>query len=161
MKNQREFIEIIKAHEGIIYKITMLYADSKEDKEDLYQEIVYQMWKSFENFKGESKISTWIYRVALNTALTHLKKENRKVAQISFDSSLLQVMDLKDSLLEEQIQLLYKHIKTLSSVERGIILLFLENYSHKEISSITGFSVSNIGTRIGRIKQKLKTQMVK
>lgn len=158
---EKEFIDIIKNNEGIIYKITMLYGDSKEDKEDLYQEIVFQTWKSFKNFKNQSKISTWLYKVALNTALTHIKKEKKKVNQIDFDSSLLQVMDIKDSHLEEQIQLLYKHIKQLNSVERGIILLFLENHSHKEIASITGFSTSNIGTRIGRIKEKLKTQMLK
>ncbi len=158
---EKEFIEIIKKNEGIIYKITLLYADNKEDKEDLYQEIICQLWKSFGSFKQQSKISTWLYRVALNTALTHIKKEKRKVNQISFDSSLLQVMDLKDSGLEEQIQLLYKHIRMLNSIERGIILLFLEDNSHKEIATITGFSISNIGTKLGRIKQKLKTQMLK
>ena len=76
MQKQNEFINIVKSNEGIIYKITMIYSDNKEHQKDLYQEIVYQLWKSFDSFRGDAKVSTWLYRIALNTSITYLKKEN-------------------------------------------------------------------------------------
>ncbi|WP_298363338.1 sigma-70 family RNA polymerase sigma factor [uncultured Lutibacter sp.] len=161
MQNQQEFIKIIKENEGIIFKITLTYAYTKEHQKDLYQEIVYQLWKSFGSFKGDSKISTWIYRVALNTSITHLKKEQKKGKTIQFEKVLLNKIDHIDTLMDERIQLLYRHIKLLNTIEKGIILLFLEGKNYNEISEITGFTPTNVGTRLNRIKQKLKSQIIK
>ncbi|MDB9783137.1 RNA polymerase sigma factor, partial [Winogradskyella sp.] len=144
-----------------IYKITRIYSNNTEDQKDLYQEIVYQLWKSYSSFKGNSKISTWMYRIALNTAISNLKKEKRRGSQVSIDNLLLNQMDQVDTVMEERITLLYAHIKELSIVERGIILLHLEGKSYDEIATITGFTNTNIGTRLARIKQKLKTQVKK
>ena len=161
MQDKNEFITIIRENEGIIYKITRIYARDQEDQKDLYQEIVYQLWKSFESFKGNAKLSTWMYRVALNTSIAHLNKEKRKGQQSSLEFELLDIADEHDAEKEERIQLLYAHIKQLNVIEKGIILLFLEGKTYEEIAAITGFTVTNVGTRLGRIKQKLKTNIKK
>ncbi len=161
MRKQKEFIQIIKENEGIIFKIALVYAFNSEDQKDLYQEIVYQLWKSFESFRNESKISTWMYRIALNTSISHLKKEKRKGSGVPIDTVILNKTDHNDGILEERVKLLYSHIKELNTIEKGIILLYLEGKSYDEMATITGFSATNVGTRLGRIKQKLKSQIKK
>jgi len=161
MQKQNEFINIVKSNEGIIYKITMIYSDNKEHQKDLYQEIVYQLWKSFDSFRGDAKVSTWLYRIALNTSITYLKKEKRSGNKVSLDEVILSEIDHMDTIMEEQIKILHYHIKELNTVEKGIILLYLEGKSYEEIVSITGFTSTNVGTRLGRIKQKLKSQIKK
>jgi len=161
MHRKKEFIDIIKQHEGIIYKVSKVYANDKEDQKDLYQEIVYQLWKSVDSFKGKAKISTWIYRIALNTSITFLNQQKRKSRQVAVDFELLDGIDDQDSIMEERIQTLYTHIKGLNIIEKGLILLFLEGKSYDEIALVTGFTNTNVGTRLGRIKQKLKDQIKK
>jgi len=161
MRTKKEFIQDIKENEGIIYKITRIYSNNTEDQKDLYQEIVYQLWKSYSSFNENSKISTWMYRIALNTAISNLKKEKRKGSKVSIENLLLNQMDQVDTVMEERITLLYAHIKKLSIVERGIILLHLEGKNYDEIAAITGFTNTNIGTRLARIKQKIKSQIKK
>ena len=161
MQKQQNFIKLIKENEGIIYKITLVYAFNEEDQKDLYQEIVYQLWKSFDSFRGGSKISTWMYRIALNTSITRLKKEKRKGERVSLDSYLLERIDQIDTIMEDRIKLLYSHIKQLNTVEKGVVLLYLEGKNYDEIAAITGFTPSNVGTRLNRIKQKLKSQIKK
>jgi RNA polymerase sigma-70 factor (ECF subfamily) len=157
MQQEQEFIRTIKRHEGVIYKITHVYAQDNEDQKDLYQEIVYQLWKSFGSFKGNSKVSTWMYRVALNTSITHQKK--KRVTGIPLDFELLQISDEHDAVMDEKLQRMYAQIKQLNVVEKGIILLYLEGKSYDDISEITGFTITNVGTRLGRIKQKLKNNL--
>ena len=160
MQDKTAFVAIIKENEGILYKITRVYTDTTEDQKDLYQEIVYQLWKSFDSFKGNSKISTWMYRIALNTAIAYLNKSKKRVRQVRLDFELLNPIDEKDSTTEERLKILYEMIKQLNVVEKGLILLFLEGKSYEEIANITGFSNSNVGTRLSRIKKKLKTNIV-
>ncbi|MFD0976030.1 RNA polymerase sigma factor [Salinimicrobium gaetbulicola] len=161
MTVKQEFIKHVKEHEGIVYKVASVYADGKEDRQDLFQEIIYQLWRSYPTFKGHSKISTWMYRVALNTSITHLKKEKRKDQQVPLDPELLNRMEDRENLEEEQLAILHAHIKKLNLIEKGIILLYLEGRSYVEIAAITGFTQTNIGTRLSRIKQKLKDQITK
>jgi len=168
MQPKQDFIQTIKENEGIIYKITRVYAKDREDQRDLYQEIVYQLWKSFDTFKGQSKISTWMYRVALNTSIAHLNREKRKGQMVSADFEFLDHLNAATGKIQEpeleavgadwqaQIDLLYAHIQQLNLIEKGLILLFLEGKPYDEIAAITGFSVSNVGTRLSRIKLKLK-----
>ena len=160
MQDKTAFVAIIKENEGILYKITRVYTDTTEDQKDLYQEIVYQLWKSFDSFKGNSKISTWMYRIALNTAIAHLNKSKKRVRQVRLDFELVNPIDEKDSTTEERLKILYEMIKQLNVIEKGLILLFLEGKSYEEIANITGFSTSNVGTRLSRIKKKLKTNIV-
>jgi len=161
MPDKNQFVTIIKEHQGLIYKVTRLYTNSKEDAEDLYQDIVYQLWKSLDTFRNESKISTWIYRIALNASITHLKKEKRKGNYFAVTEDLLNKEDSKDSVQEERFDILYTHLKKLNEVEKGIIFLYLEGKSYDEIAAITGFTASNVGTRLSRIKQKISAEIKK
>lgn len=159
MQDETEFITLIKTHKGILFKVSNIYSDDYEDQKDLYQEIVFQLWKSFGTFRGESKISTWIYRIALNTSITHIRKKKRIGQQVAFDFELLNRADEQDTLIEEQMKILNAHIGKLSVVEKGLIILHLDGKNYEEIASITGFTATNVGTRLFRIKQKLKTQI--
>ena len=161
MQKQQEFVKLIKENEGIIFKVTLVYTFNEEDQKDLYQEIVYQLWKSYDSFRGDAKISTWMYRIALNTAISYLKKEKRKGNRVQMDVSLLSKIDQVDTLIDDRIKILYSHIKRLNTIEKGIALLYLEGKSYDEISTITGFSSTNVGTRLNRIKSKLKSQIKK
>ncbi len=152
---------MIREHEGVIYKVSRVYFDQEEDQKDLYQEIVYQLWRSYDSFDERSKWSTWMYRVALNTAISYLKRAKSKVNKVSSERLDNFKMEPFDPVMEERIEWLYKSIQTLSVIEKGIILLYLEGKPHEEIASITGFSTSNVGTRISRIKEKLKRQISK
>ncbi|MEK6153813.1 sigma-70 family RNA polymerase sigma factor [Flavobacteriaceae bacterium 3-367] len=161
MGKEEEFVRVIKQNEGVIFKITTIYTDNKTDQQDLYQDIVYQLWKAFPGFRKESKVSTWMYRIALNTALTRLKKSKRGGHSVSIDRVVLQEAECYDYEFEERLKLVYSHIKQLNLLEKGIMLLLLEGKKYEEIAEITGLSPSNVGTRISRIKQKLKEQLVK
>ena len=157
-----EFVEMVQANEGIIYKISRAYAIDDEDQKDLYQEIVFQLWKSFPSFRGDAKISTWLYRIALNTSIAFLNKRKKNALTTGINFELLnRPEDREEGILEEQIQQLYTYIQELNLVERGIILLYLEGKPYDEIASITGFSNTNVGTRLARIKKKLKTKVKK
>ena len=160
MDIKKEFIGIIKANEGLIYKIARVYTENYEDQQDLYQEIVYQLWKSYSSFKNDAKISTWMYRIALNISITHLNKQKKNRRQVPIEA-LPDKTHIEDTLQDERVEFLYATIKKLSTIEKGIILLYLEDKSYEEISSITGFTVTNIGTRLGRIRQKIKSQIQK
>ncbi|WP_103068172.1 RNA polymerase sigma factor [Aquimarina sediminis] len=161
MNKEYEFIQVIKDNEGVIFKITTIYTDNQEDQKDLYQEIVYQLWKAYDSFRGDSKISTWMYRVGLNTAITRLKKEKRKGNQIGIDKVIMKQTEYYDTGFEERLKKLYAHIHNLNELDKGLILLLLEGKKYEEIARITGLSPSNVGTRISRIKDKLKKQIVK
>lgn len=158
MKHQ-EFISIVKANEGIIYKLTKIYADSIEDKKDLYQEVVYQLWKSFPSFKGTAQVSTWMYRVALNTALKFLNEKKRVQKTSKLPDDVVIYDEQYDSVTEQQLKLMYQCIKQLHPADKGLVFLYLEGKSHAEIATITGFSVSNVGTRLSRVKEKIKKQL--
>ncbi|MFD1095917.1 RNA polymerase sigma factor [Salegentibacter chungangensis] len=159
MPANQEFTEAIKENEGIIYKVTFMYTDNLEDRKDLYQEIVYQLWKSFDTFKGNSKLSTWIYRVALNTSVTYLDKRKKRGQQVPINSELLNRLETSEKASDEKLKLLYEHIKRLNDIEKAIILLYLEGKNYEEIAGITGFSKTNVGTRLNRIKEKLRQQV--
>jgi len=161
MQDKKEFVRVIQENETLIYKVSKVYTNTREDEQDLYQEIVYQLWKSFGSFRNESKLSTWMYRIALNTAISNLNKEKKKGRFLPINEWVLNRTDPDDLLREERFELLYAHIRELSTVEKAIILLYLEGKSYEEMAVITGFTTTNIGTRLGRIKQKLITQVKK
>ena len=159
MKKKEHFTRAIEENEGLIYKVTLLYTDNLQDREDLYQEIVFQLWKSYDSFNEFSKLSTWMYRVAMNTAIYNLKKNNRKIGTTTIDPIVERIADHKDNSEEEKLKLLNDQIQKLNLLEKGIILLYLEGKSHDEIAEIIGITMSNVGTKISRIKKKLKSQL--
>ena len=158
MGKEESFTRIIKDNEGVIFKITTIYTDNGQDQKDLYQEIVYQLWKSFDSFRNESKISTWMYRIALNTAIGQLKKSKKHSNKTGIDQVVLQQTENYDTEFENRLKMVYEQIHQLNILDKGLILLLLEGKKYEEISEITGLSESNVGTRISRIKQKLKSR---
>lgn len=161
MGNSDAFAEVIREHQGLLYKVSAIYTNNEPDREDLFQEIVYQLWKYFDSFRNESKISTWMYRVAMNTAITHLKRSKRIPKSEPIKESLIWMAEGTDDLFQERVRLLHRQIEKMNSLEKGIMLLLLEGKSYQEIAEITGLNTSNVGTRISRIKEKLRKNMIK
>ena len=161
MVSKEAFIKAIQEHEGLINKIASFYTDCKEDRDDLVQEIIYNLWKSFESFKQNSSLSTWMYRVAMNVSIFHLKKTRKKVNPIPIGEAILNFPETASDGVEERLQTLQKHIKDLNLFDKGILMLYLENKSHEEIAQIVGISKTNVGTKLSRIKEKLKLQISK
>ena len=159
MGKEEAFAQIIKDNEGVIFKITTIYTSNAQDQKDLYQDIVYQLWKSFDTFRNEAKISTWMYRVALNTAIRQLQQRKRRPVDISIDQVITRQTEHYDQEFEERLRLLYRHINQLNVLEKGLMLLLLEGKKYEEIAEITGLTPTNVGTRISRIKVKLKDQI--
>ena len=160
MKNlQQEFLEKIESHKGMIFKVSKMYVDHQEDREDLYQEIVFQLWKSYQKFEGKSQFSTWLYRVSLNTALTFLKSEKRKPDN-AFLHENLDVAEESQVDKEVQLQLFYKAVHELNPIEKALIFLFLEGQSHKEIATNLGITEVNARVKLNRTKEKLQ-QIIK
>jgi RNA polymerase sigma factor (sigma-70 family) len=134
-----------------------MYCNNKEDKKDLFQDIVLQLWRSYPSFKGDSKVTTWMYRIAINNAITRLRKETKREQFTELDENAFQVPHSDNSMLEEQIAEMYEAIKKLSEVERAITMLYMDDCSYKEISEILGLSETNIGFKLNKIKSRLKT----
>jgi len=146
----------ILPHAGMIIKICRAYTDTQEDFEDYYQEVCLQIWRSREQFRGESKWSTWIYRLSLNICLTLIKKKknNRQHTDSKYLPS--EVTDENHSFADESLNLLYDAIRQLSEIDRAVILLYLEEKPYEIIADIIGTSPNNIAVRITRIKERLK-----
>ncbi|MBG6234948.1 RNA polymerase sigma-70 factor (ECF subfamily) [Pedobacter sp. CAN_A7] len=154
---EQEFLNLVNANKGIIHKITKMYMDTSEDQKDLFQEVVLQLWKAYPGFKGNSKFSTWMYRVALNTALVFLRKESRKVGQTELDENI-DVADSGDNEeKEERLIILYKAVQELNKIEKALIFLFLENQSHREIAQNLGITEGNARVKLNRTKEKLQS----
>ncbi|ANE52164.1 RNA polymerase sigma factor [Flavisolibacter tropicus] len=161
MDKKEGFITAIKNNEGLIYKVASIYTNTIEDKNDLVQEIIYQLWRSFDTFDQMASISTWMYRVAMNVAIYHLKVAKRKVQTVPLDEPLLHLQDKNTDELEEKWQWLRAQLNKLNLLDKGIVMLYLEDKSYEEIAQIIGISTSNVGTRLSRIKEKLKNQASK
>ena len=150
------FLCLINKHKAIIHKVSKMYMNDVEQQRDLFQEIVMQLWKAYATFKGNSKFSTWMYRVALNTALVYFKKDNRKVDKMPLNENI-DVIDINENeAKEEKLAYLYKAVQELNPVEKALIFLFLENQSHREISENLGISEVNARVKLNRTKEKLQ-----
>jgi RNA polymerase sigma factor (sigma-70 family) len=133
-----------------------MYCNNKEDKEDLFQDIVLQLWRAYPTFKGDSKISTWMYRIAINNAITRLRKETKRKPFIDLGDEALQVAATENA-PDERMVLMYEAIKKLSEVERAVTMLYMEDCSYKEMAEILGLSESNVGFKLNKIKSRLRT----
>nr|WP_294869994.1 sigma-70 family RNA polymerase sigma factor [uncultured Pedobacter sp.] len=157
--DEQPFLVLIQEHQGIIHKICRLYRDSKEDREDLFQEITYQLWKSFPSFKGEAKVSTWMYRIALNTAIASFRKKR-------LDVEYHQVLpDLPDDEVDEEYAIrqesLFATLKQLNESERAIVALYLDDLSYRQIAEIIGINENNVGVKLNRIKLKIQKLLIR
>lgn len=150
--NEKEFLEQIRANQGIIYKVVSLYASDPEEKKDLYQEILLQCWKGWAGFRGDAKFSTWLYRISLNTVFTSIRKKSKIVYQ---DELPEDAVVIPGQLEREESQALYTAIRQLTELDRAIILLHLDGYSHAEIGDLMGLSANSLAVRLHRIRQRL------
>ena len=159
---KEQFLDILKRNIGIIIKISRVYTKVERDKEDLINDITLELWKSFKSFNGNSKISTWIYRVALNTSMNYKRKKRNDTLFSSINDFKTETSEwLYEQDDSEQSEILYRCIDELNEINKVIILLYLDGNSHDEISEITGISKTNVGTRIGRIKEQIRNLVIK
>lgn len=155
--DQNEFIVLVNQHRGMLYKVCNLYCSSEYDKQDLFQEIVIQLWKAYPRFRGDSKFGTWLYRIALNTAISDLRKQKKHIQSVEPDQLPTEIQDIqynKDK--EEKLQQLYRAIHQLPEIERGIVMLYLEDKSYEEMEEILGINQNNLRVKMNRIKEKLR-----
>ena len=160
MPSEKEFITLLNQHQKIVYKVCNLYMKRHSEREDLFQEITLQAWKAYGSFRGDAKFSTWLYRVALNTAITFFRKEKKQPAIYSTDTVPDQGEDNYDP-IEEQVKALYAAIGELSKIDKAIVMLYLEDYSYIEIGDMMGITANNVAVKMNRIKAKLKEETQK
>ena len=151
---EESFVEIIRQHENIIYKVCSVYASPELPMADLYQEAVCNLWVGFPKFRNECAVSTWIYRVTLNTCVSGIRKNNRQ-PKTDVVANLSELLVAPES-MTESIREMYRMINCLQTIEKAIVLLYLEEKSYQEISDITGLTVSNVATKLKRAREKLK-----
>ena len=156
MPSEKDFIQFIEENQKIIYKVCNLYMNNEQDKKDLFQEIVLGAWKGYRNFKGDAKFSTWLYRVALNTAITFYRKEKRQVTTASYREDYAVIFSDTQFSEDEQLTAMHKAIADLSKIDKGLVMLYLEDYSYNDIGDIMGISSNNVAVKMNRIKAKLK-----
>lgn len=151
---EQEFVSVIREYERVIYKVCYLYATPYAPLNDLYQEVVLNLWKAFPKFRKECKISTWIYRIALNICISFMRKEKNipEIVTITRETDHTEEPDETEIMLRQ----LYRLINRLGQLEKSIILLYLEEKSYEEIAEITGLTLTNVATKLSRIKDKLR-----
>ena len=157
------FILLVERHKGIIYKIANSYCHNDEDRKDLVQEIILQVWRSFDNYNKEYKESTWIYSIALNVAISFYRKEkSRKKMAHPFPEEIFHIAAMtQQTALKEDMLLLQQFIHALKELDKAVMLLYLEEKTYSEIAAIIGITETNVATKINRIKMLLKQKFVK
>ncbi len=155
--DKQHFVKAIQNHTGIINSLCRIYYPINEDFKDARQDVILQLWKSFQQFKNESKISTWIYKVVLNTLLNKKRKEAREIPTESLDSQSSEAF-ISQIGSDDQLRRMIALIATLKPIDKGIVILFLEGYHNKEIANILSITTSNVSTRLNRIKKNLKNK---
>ena len=153
------FQNIIEQHKGILHKVARAYCPNEDDRQDLIQEMMIQVWLSIHRYNNQFKISTWFYRISLNVAISFYRKNTTRANKYTELTEQLIETPVEDkSENERQLYLLDQFISELKEIDKALMILYLEDKSHTEIAEILGISVSNVGTKIGRIKDKLKTR---
>lgn len=161
---EADFMRLLNDNKARILRICRAYTSSKEDREDLFQEITIQLWKAMPSFRGEAKTSTWLYRIALNVAMRYASTQNRRKSLTErptwLEEHTQHPMAIDDA-ARERLERLHGCMKQLPEADRSVLVLYLEDCSYKEISAITGFSVTNVGAKMSRIKDKLLVCMTR
>lgn len=159
-QGQKHFFEdIIEQHKGILFKVARVYCPNADDRQDLIQEMMIQIWQSIQKYNDEYKMSTWLYRISLNVAISYYRRSSTCTKQhILINEQVPEIKEEEQSENEHQLNLLEQFITELKEIDRALMILYLEDKSHAEIATVLGLSISNIGTKIGRIKHKLKAR---
>ena len=153
---EKQFEQLIKEHELLIYKICRMYAYNAADRQDLFQDIVIQLWNAFPKFKGEAKLSTWLYRVAINTAITGLRRKKDFIQSYEHTALPANMSDDSNMHIEERLQEMYKAIEQLNQIEKAIVMLYLEEKTYEEMEEILGINQGNLRVKMNRAKDKLR-----
>ena len=154
---EHSFVELLETHQNIIHKVCRLYTNGYDAHNDLFQEITIQLWKAYPKFRGDSKFSTWMYRVALNTAITLYRKSKRKIQTQEFSNIQFKIKaEDYDDTEEQQLKLMYNAIKELNDIEKALVFLYLEDKNYSEISDTLGITEVNTRVKMNRVKTKLK-----
>lgn len=151
---QADFEKIVKENAGILHKLCRVYSNDESEYEDMFQEMMIQIWQSLPNFRGDSLVSTWLYRICINTALNFRTKFN-KLKHFTILDEKMPVNFSFDNEKDEQLRLLYRAIRELKPIDRAIISLYLDEKSYEETAQILGISKTNVATRLMRLKQRL------
>ncbi len=155
---EHNFIEELEKNQNIVHKVCRIYTNNQEAHNDLFQEITIQLWKAYPKFRGDSKFSTWMYRVGLNTAITLYRKRKRSIKTEAFDAFQYKISsEPYDDTEEEQLKLLYKAVHQLNDIEKALVFLYLEDKNYREISETIGISELNARDKMNRVKNKLRT----
>lgn len=155
---EHKFLTELEKNQNIVHKVCTLYTNGRDAHNDLFQEITIQLWKAYPKFRGDSKFSTWMYRVALNTAITLYRKSKRRVPTQDFDTVTFKISaDEYDPTEEEQLKLMYRAVKELGDIDKALVFLYLEDKSYSEIADTMGISEVNARVKMNRIKKKLRT----
>jgi RNA polymerase sigma-70 factor (ECF subfamily) len=157
--DEKKFISVIKEHQGLIHKICYMYEQDPDARNDLFQEVVLQLWKSFPTFRGEAKITTWMYRIALNTAISGYRKQKRHIRTEDLQEFHMNISERADDNKEEDFQRLQQAIRQLSDIERAMIMMALDEVPYEEIAETIGITQNNVRVRMNRIREKLKKIM--
>lgn len=154
--NEVEFTKIVRENKGTVFTVCYMFSKDDDEVNDMFQEVLVNLWKGFGSFKGESKVETWIYRVALNTCISMERKKKRrgKSVPLSMEANLYLDRDTKSL----QIRQLHKRIQKLGIIDRAIVLMWLEDMSYEEIADVIGITAQNVGVKLHRIKEELKNQ---
>ncbi|QBA63751.1 RNA polymerase sigma factor [Muriicola soli] len=155
---EHQFVTELESNQNIVHKVCSLYTHNRDAHNDLFQEITIQLWKAYPKFRGESKFSTWMYRVALNTAITLYRKSKKSVPTQDYDSVIFKIKaEEYDPEEEKQLALMYKAIRQLGDIDKALVFLYLEDKSYREISQTLGISEVNARVKMNRVKTKLRT----
>lgn len=158
IREEKQFINLINDHQGLIHKVCIMYENDPDGRNDLFQEIVLQLWKSFPTFRGEAKITTWMYRIALNTAISGFRRQSRNVKTEDLHEVHFNITDYGDD-REEDFQRLQGAIRQLSEIERAMIMMALEEVPYEDIAETIGITQNNVRVRMNRIREKLRKLM--
>jgi len=153
---EKQFEQLINEHELLIYKICRMYTYTEADRQDLFQDIVIQLWNAFPKFKGEAKFSTWLYRVAINTAITGLRRKRDFIQSYEHAALPANTSDDTSTDIEEQLQEMYTAIEQLNEIEKAIVMLYLEDKTYEEMEEILGINQGNLRVKMNRVKDKLR-----
>ena len=162
LKEEKNFVNLINQHQALIHKICMMYEMDYEARNDLFQEIVLQLWKAFPSFRGEAKITTWMYRIALNTAISGLRRKNRKLLTEDIHEWHLNISENPDGdAHEEDFQRLQLAIHQLNEIDRAMIMMALDEVPYDEIAETIGITQNNVRVRMNRIRERLRKLMTR
>jgi RNA polymerase sigma factor (sigma-70 family) len=159
--NQTEFLRLIEDNKGILYKISASYCRHAGDREDLIQEMIYQLWRAADKYDNTQKFSTYMYRIALNVAISYYRRAGRGGVKVALSADMQLAEEPGPGELDDRVEALQRWVASLGELDKALMILYLEERPHREIAEILGITETNVGTKLGRLKERLKKQLIK